>query len=314
MNPQDIIAELETYFASTGSGTLLANVIWSLVALVGMLLLRRSIGRLIDRRSTDPAERYRWNKLLRTVTWGASGVIVVAIWLKGISGLATVIALVAAGLAIALRDPIVDLGGWLYIGSRHPFRVGDRISIAGQRGDVVDIGPFVFSLMQIGDVASGVRQGTGRVVMVPNKFVFTNPLVNENLVFDFIWREIAVVVTSESDWRRAKQLLEEIVVRHCAHLAPLAQAQVEASHTKYMLSSPSFDPRVFTRVVDHGIELTMRFLSEIRGQRDLEMLIWEDVLQAFEAEPAIDVAYPTWRIYDNREEGKPTLGGPGGDR
>lgn len=314
MNPQDIIAELEVYFASTGSGTLLANVIWSLVAVVGMLLLQRSVGRLIDRRITDPAERYRWNKLLRTITWGVSGVIVVAIWLKGISGLATMIALVAAGLAIALRDPIVDLGGWLYIGSRHPFKVGDRIAIAGQRGDVVDISPFVISLMQIGDVAGGVRQSTGRVVTVPNKFIFTNPLVNENLVFDYIWREIGVVVTYESDWRRAKQLLEEIVVRHCAHLAPLAQAQVQASRTRYMLSGASFDPTVFTRVVDHGVELTMRFLSEVRGPLDLEMIIWEDVLQAFEAEPAIDLAYTTSRVYNNREEGKPALGGPGGER
>jgi len=311
LDPQDIIAELETYFTRTGSGTLLSNVIWSLAALVVMLLLRRAVGRLIDRWFTDPAERYRWNKMLRTATWGVSAVIVIAIWLKGISGLATMIALVAAGLAIALRDPIVDLGGWLYIAARRPFKVGDRIAIADQRGDVVDISPFTISLMQIGNVAAGVRQSTGRVVMVPNKFIFTSPLVNENLVFDYIWREIPVVVTYESDWRRAKQILEEIVTRHCAHLAPLAQAQAQASHTRYMLSGVAFDPRVFTRAVDHGVELTMRFLSEIRGPRDLEMIIWEDVLQAFEAEPTIDMAYATSRVYNNREEGKPALGGPG---
>ncbi len=315
MNPQDIIAELETYFSRTGSGTIFSNVFWSLAALAGMLLLRRAVGSLIDQRVADPTRRYRWNKTLRTLVWGLFAVIVAAIWLKGISGLATMVALVTAGLAIALRDPIVDLGGWLYIGSRQPFKVGDRIAIADQRGDVVDISPFVFSLMQIGDVVGGVRQSTGRVVMIPNKFVFTNPLVNENLVFDYIWREIAVVVTYESDWRRAKQVLEEIVVRRCADLTPLAQAQAQASLTRYMLADASFDPRVFTRAVDHGVELTMRFLSEIRGPREMEMIIWEDVLQAFEAEPAIDMAYTTSRVYSNREEGKPALGGPvSGDR
>jgi small-conductance mechanosensitive channel len=310
LNPQDIIAELETYFASAGRDVILWNLIWSLLVLVGMLLIRRAVSRLLNRRFTDPADRYRWNKVLRTVTWAVIAVIVAAIWLNGVAGLATVVAVIAAGLAIALRDPIVDLGGWLYISSRHPFKVGDRIAITGERGDVVDISPFVFTLMQVGDGIAGTRQSTGRVVLVPNKFIFTNPLINENLVFDYIWHEIAVVVTFESDWLRAKQILEEIVDRHAAHLAPEAEAQARASLTKYMVTFASFEPWVFTRAINSGVELTMRFLSEVRRPREMEMAIWEDVLIAFAAEPKIDLAYTTSRVVRNTEEGKPGLGGP----
>jgi small-conductance mechanosensitive channel len=310
LNPEDVIAELEAYFASAGSGAILANVIWSLVVVALMLLARRPISRLLDRRVTDPADRYRWNKALRSITWAIVGVIVAAIWLDGVSGLATIVAVVAAGLAIALRDPIVDLGGWLYISARHPFRLGDRVAIAGQRGDVVDISPFVFSLMQLGDGVDGPRQSTGRLVLVPNKFIFTNPLVNENLVFEYIWQEIPVVVTFESDWQRAKQILVEIVNHHAAHLAADAEAQAQASLTKYMVAVASFEPKVFTRAIDNGVELTMRFLSEVRRPREMEQAIWEDVLQAFAAEPRIDLAYTTSRVYRNTEEGKPALGGP----
>lgn len=302
---------MEAYFANAGSSIILGNVLWSLAVIVGLLVARRAIGSVLDKRFTSSAERYRWHKALRTVTWVVIGVIVTAIWLDGVSGLATIVAVVAAGLAIALRDPIVDLGGWLYISTRHPLRVGDRVSIAGERGDVVDIGLFVFSLMQLGDGVSGPRQTTGRLVLVPNKFVFTHPLINESLVFDYIWREIPVVVTFESDWQRAKQILSEIVQRHTGHLAPHAEAQTHAAVTQYMVAQGSFEPRIYTRAVDHGVELTMRFLSEIRRPREMEEAIWEDVLRAFEAEPRIDLAYPTSRVYRNSEEGKPGLGGPG---
>ena len=310
MNPQDVIVELEAYFANAGSGMILSNVFWSLAVMVALLLVRRAIGSVLDKRLGDAAERYRWHKALRMATWVVIGVIVAAIWLDGVSGLATIVAVVAAGLAIALRDPIVDLGGWLYITTRHPLRVGDRISIAGERGDVVDIGLFVFTLMQLGDGVTGPRQSTGRLALVPNKFIFTQPLINESLVFDFIWREIPVVVTFESDWQRAKQILTEIVQRHSAHLAPQAEAQTRIAVTQYMVAQGSFDPQVYTRAVNHGVELTMRFLSEIRRPREMEEAIWEDVLRAFESEPKIDLAYTTSRVYRNTEEGKPALGGP----
>lgn len=311
MNPEDAINELTAYFATAGSAQIIANVIWSVAVVVLLLLARRAADRVVDKRLQDPASRYRWHKALRTVSWITILALVGAVWLEGLEGLATIVAIVAAGLAIALRDPIVDLGGWLYISGRHPLRLGDRISIAGERGDVVDIGLFAFSLMQLGDGVSGPRQTTGRLVLVPNKFIFTQPLINESLVFDYIWREVPVVVTFESDWQRAKQILSETIQRHSAHLAPEAEAQTSAAVSQYMVAQRSFEPRVYTRAVDHGVELTMRFLSEIRRPREMEEAIWEDVLLAFAAEPRIDLAYPTSRVVRNTEEGKPALGGPG---
>lgn len=310
MNPQDIVAELEAYFANAGSSMIIAHVIWSLVVVVVVLLGRRAGSRFLQKRIEDPADRYRWNKALRYTCWAIIGVVIAAIWLQGVSGLATIVAVVAAGLAIALRDPIVDLGGWLYISARHPFRLGDRVAIAGERGDVVDVSPFVFTLMQVGDASAGTRQSTGRLVLVPNKFVFTNALVNENLVFDYIWHEMVVLVTFESDWQRAREILEEIVNRHAAHLASQAEAQARASLTAYMVTVASFEPRVFVRSTSNGVELTMRFLCGVRQARDLESAIWEDVLRAFAAEPQIDLAYVTSRVFRNTEEGKPGLGGP----
>ncbi len=133
------MAELEAYFASAGSGLIVSNAIWSQVVVVVLLVVRHLLGRLLDRRISDATTRYRGHKVLRLATWAVIAVIVAAIWLDGVAGLATVVAIIAAGLAIALRDPIVDLGGWLYISARHPFKIGDRIAI-GYWLPISDIG------------------------------------------------------------------------------------------------------------------------------------------------------------------------------
>ncbi len=309
MVPTDVLQELQAYLQATSTATLIQEVFLSLVVVIGMLAVRYALRRFVASRTKDAGLRYRWYKVIGYLTWILLALLIVIIWLDGFGNMATIIAIIGAGLAIALRDPIVDLGGWLYITWRRPLQVGQRVGIDGVRGDVVDIGPFVFSLMEVGDGISGPRQSTGRIVQVPNAYIFTHKLVNENLAFEFVWHEIPVVVTFESDWQRAKFMLEEIVHRHAGEFAPAAEMQLSKSTDKYMLKAGALEPTIYTRAVDIGVELTMRFLCGVRQPRVLEHVIWEDVLIAFASEPTIDFAYPTTRFYDNRTEGKPGAGG-----
>jgi small-conductance mechanosensitive channel len=54
-------------------------------------------------------------------------------------------------------------------------------------------------------------QYTGRLFYVPNAVMFTEPVANYTEGSDFIWHEILVLVTFESDWEAAKAIiLEEI--------------------------------------------------------------------------------------------------------
>lgn len=313
MAPTEVLEELQAYLRATSTATLMREIILSLAVVVGMLVLRYLLRRLVADLVKDAALRYRWYKVIGYLTWILIVVVIGLIWLDSFGSMATILAIVGAGLAIALRDPIVDLGGWIYITWRRPLQVGQRVGIDGVRGDVVDIGPFVFSLMEVGDGVTTPRQSTGRIIQVPNLYIFSRKLINENLAFEFIWHEIPVVVTFESDWQRAKGILQEIVGRHAGEFAPAAELQLSKSTDKYMLKAGMLEPTLYTRVVDIGVELTMRFLCAVRQARVLEHVIWEDVLIAFAAEPTIDLAYPTTRFYDNRAEGKPGAGGVSGE-
>ena len=130
--------------------------------------------------------------------------------------------------------------------------------------------------------------------------------------FNFIWSEIPVTVTFESDWRKAKQILGEIAERKSALTSEEAARQVERAASKFLIRYGHLTPIVWTSVADIGVTLTIRFLTEPRRRRSAEQAIWEEILDRFAASDDIDFAYPTQRFYDNVAEGKPGTRAAGG--
>jgi small-conductance mechanosensitive channel len=211
-------------------------------------------------------------------------------------------------VAIALRDPIVNFAGWLFIVWRKPFEVGDRIQIGQDRGDVIDLRIFQFTLMEIGNWVDA-DQSTGRVIHVPNQFVFTRMQANYSKGFQYIWNELGVLVTFESDWQLAERLLTRIVHEHAEHLTESAQEGVRLAARRFMIHYTTLSPKVYVSVKDSGVMLTLRYLCNPRQRRGSEERIWKEVLKAFADEDTIDFAYPTIRAYRNEIEGKQAASG-----
>ena len=97
--------------------------------------------------------------------------------MEGLRSLGTFLGLLSAGLAIALKDVVASMAGWIFILWRRPFQLGDRIQIGDRAGDVVDLRLFQFTLLEIGNWVDA-DQSTGRSIHVPNGAVFTEPLFN----------------------------------------------------------------------------------------------------------------------------------------
>ncbi|MBE0591511.1 MAG: mechanosensitive ion channel, partial [Gemmatimonadales bacterium] len=234
-----------------------------------------------------------------------TGMLIVGrMWFEGIGPLATYLGLVSAGLAIALKDLVVNLAGWGFILWRRPFEVGDRIQIGEHVGDVIDVRIFQFTLLEVGNWVDA-DQSTGRLLHIPNGKVLNESLANYTRGFDYIWNELPVLVTFESDWKKAKALLAEIAARHAAHLTDEAERQIREVSRRFMIFYSTLTPTVYTSVADSGVMLTIRYLCAPRKRRSTAEAIWEEVLDAFAREADIDFAYPTYRYYDNRLEGKP---------
>ncbi|MGB5289171.1 MAG: mechanosensitive ion channel domain-containing protein [Ignavibacteriaceae bacterium] len=265
--------------------------------------LRIVLVRIFISKIDDLNQRYQWRKISLYLAVFIVLLFLLSTWLGFIGSVGTFLGLVSAGIAIALKDPLVNIVAWFFILVRQPFKVGDRIQIGESSGDVIDIRIFQFSLIEIGNWVDA-DQSTGRVIHMPNGVVFTQPQFNYTTGFVHIWHEIPMLITFESDWKKAKKILTDVVNKHAMHISQEAEKQIKAAAKKYLIFYTKLTPIVYTTIKDSGVLLTMRFLCEPRKRRSTEELILEEVLEEFHKCDDIDFAYPTTRFYNNLGEGK----------
>jgi small-conductance mechanosensitive channel len=279
-------------------GTLLVLLLWLAVG----RLARRVVAKAVD----EPASRFQMTRVTGYVVAVTALIIIARLWIQAIAGIGTYLGLLSAGIAIALQDPLTNLAGWLYILIRRPFRIGDRVQVGANTGDVVDIRPLRFIMLEVGNWVHA-DQGTGRILHVPNGLVFKHAVANYDEAFGYIWNELELTVTFESDWRAAKKMLQQILESQADEIDAHVKKRIdEAAHVLH-INFPKVTPVVWTTVVDSGVRLTMRYLCKPRARRSSETHIWEKVLETMAVTPNVDFAYPTTRRYDNMNEGKPAV-------
>jgi small-conductance mechanosensitive channel len=280
------------------------KLIASIAIIMALAIVRWLILGVVARRWEDIKIRYRWKKTSLYLAFIVSTILVGRLWLEGVGSLVTYFGLLSAGLAIALKELVANLVAWAFIIWRRPFEVGDRVQIGDLAGDVIDLRIFQFTLLEIGNWVEA-DQSTGRVVHVNNGRIFTDNLANFSKGFQHIWNEIPVLVTFESDWRKAKQILFDIANRRGEEMSQAAAERLRQAARKFMIFYNKLTPTVYTSVRDCGVLLTIRYLCDPRKRRATEQAVWEDILEAFAGADNIDFAYPTQRFYDNVAEGKP---------
>jgi small-conductance mechanosensitive channel len=291
--PQGLVSYLQD---SVGAGDMQRGILATFVAIALLWGLHTLVQRFLVKRINNPSARYSARKGAQYVTFVVGALLVGRIWYEGFDSFATFVGLVGAGLAIALRDPVANIAGWAFLVVRHPFRVGDRIRIGEHLGDVVDIGLFQFELHELGAWVQA-EQATGRVIFVPNSFVFREPQLNYHRGLPYIWEELSVSITFESNWQAAKTLLEEIARRHAVVAANGGKKERPTTMGFFHLEGIVMS-EVYTAVAQNGVVLHIRYAVEPRERRRKQMLVWEDVLRAFRARDDIRFAYNTYRRVD----------------
>ncbi|MBP7563276.1 MAG: mechanosensitive ion channel [Candidatus Cloacimonetes bacterium] len=267
----------------------------SFMIIIFGMIAHRFIMNFAERHIKNPKVLFNWKKTISYSTIFVVTLIVSRVWVQAISSLTTFIGLVSAGFAIALKDMLVNLAGWLFIVWRKPFEVGNRIQIGDFSGDVIDIRPFQFTILEIGNWVKA-DQSTGRIIHIPNGLVFLQPLCNYDMGFKYIWHEIPVMITFDSDWEKAKLILQDVANIISLSITDEAEAEIHKAAKQFLILYQNLSPKVYTSVTDSGILLTIRYLTEIRQRRDSTEAIWEATLIAFSKENSISLAYPTFRM------------------
>jgi small-conductance mechanosensitive channel len=254
-----------------------------------------------------------------------------SIWFDDPTRLATALGLITAGLAFALQRVITAAAGYFVILRGQTFHVGDRIVMGGVRGDVVALGFMQTTIMEMGqppsvqnaDPAMWVRsrEYTGRLVTVSNARIFDEPVYNYTRDFPYLWEEMSLPIPYRADRERAERIVMDSALRHTITDSKLGREALEEMQRRYFLKPTQIGPRVYWRLTDNWLELTVRFIVRDRGIREAKDALSRDILREFE-QAGIGLASATFEIVgfpplrvasDIARETRPTAS-PGGER
>ena len=216
---------------------------------------------------------------------------VMSIWFDSPGRLASVLGLIGAGIAFALQRVITAVAGYFVILRGKTFNVGDRILMGGVRGDVIGLTFMQTRIMEMGqspreetDKRSWVhsRQFTGRIVTVTNDKVFDEPVYNYTHEFAYIWDEISVPVHFHQDLDRADRIILEATRKHAQTAEVLGEAEVKRVESRFGIEAGAIEPRVFWRITENWLEMTVRFLGPDHGIRGIKDQITREIIAGFE--------------------------------
>lgn len=259
--------------------TVASDALASLVLIVVVLLVRSAALRALSRSALDTEVQLRWRVQIRNLTLVVIVLSVIVIWAQELRAVAISIAAVAAALVIATKELIMCVIGSTMRVSGRSFQAGDRIEVAGIRGDVLDIGPLTTTVLEVGPGQS-IHQRSGRKITLPNSMFLTHAVTNETVASEFVLHVLRVPLREDGDWRASERRLAAIAHEHCAEYVDDAQqALADVSLVGVAAQLLNTKPVVYLELPEPGrVELLLRFPAPARRRGRIAQQILRDFL------------------------------------
>lgn len=273
--------------------TEIQKVIYSMNGIiVSYLFFKILIERIGAKRISQAKTRYIFRKTSSFLFLLSAFIIVLRIWVVNPQALLVAYGLIAAGVAIALQDVFKNFAGGLVLFLSGMYKVGDRIELNDVKGDVMDIGLFYTTMLEIGQWVDG-DQSTGRLVVQPNGYALSFPVRNYTKDHEFLWDEIQIPITYESDWKEAIKKIKAILKEEIKENEKIARSEIDKLGEKYFLSKRNTEVNVFLETTDNWIMLKIRYVTQVRDRRIIQNAISQKILQYIEKAPTIHIASTT---------------------
>jgi small-conductance mechanosensitive channel/uncharacterized protein YoxC len=265
----------------------ITRVLGIALALAAVLILSEVWRRLVFRYVHEARRRRQFLLMRRFVVGFLIGVVLIMGFVSEFSSLATFAGFVTAGIAVGLQAILLSIAAYFFVIGRYGIRVGDRISIAGVTGDVIDIGLVRFYLMEL--AGTGIElYPTGRVVMFSNSVLFQagTPLFKQIPGTEYAWHEVAVALTPESNYKLVQEKLNAIVDAIFEKYRSVIENQLGGTERRLevSLSAPKPESRLqFTDAA--GLEFVVRYPVDIRRAAEIDDSVTRSILDTLAATP-----------------------------
>jgi small-conductance mechanosensitive channel len=200
--------------------------------------------------------------------------------------------LLGAGLAIALKEPLLSVAGRLAIFAGHMYMAGDRIELQQMAGDVIDIGFFYTRMLEIGSWI-GADQYSGRMLLIPNSLIFGSPILNYTQHLSRIWDEVVLPITYDSNMEAAIRILSDVGNEYSREFLKDAEKDLEQMRRQFLVPQLELKPSVYVKVTSNWLELTMRYVVDPKQRRPASSFIYKEVFKQVSQAKDIQIASET---------------------
>jgi len=280
--------------------SLLTRVAGILIALAVVFGLSQLWRRATYRYIHDVRRRRQLTLIRRFVMGSLMFLVIVAGFISEFSSLATFAGFLTAGIAVALQTVILSLAAYFFLVGRYGVKVGDRVTVSGVTGDVVEVGLVRLYLMELAGTGIDLHP-TGRVIVFSNSVMFqATPFFKQLPGTAYAWHEIAVLLKPGTDHANVeRKLLQEVsfICEEYRHTIDRQHALVER------ILDTSVDapiPKTQLHFVDTGLELTVRFPVEITRAGEIDDAVTRRLMEAIASDEELASAVT----------GSPTLRAP----
>ncbi len=249
------------------------------------LLLSWVARRATNRYVQDP-RRQRQLRIVRRVVLGVVLLIAVVLnFVTEFTSLATFAGFLTAGLAVALQTVLVSLTAHFFFFGRFGVRVGDRVTVSGVTGDVVQLGMLRMYLMELAGNEGDMRP-TGRIVAFPNSVLFSSTAFSKQVSgTSYGWKELTFLLDPAVDTALARKKVREAVDAVYGEYKEAIELQntVLEQSTRLTVKVPA--PREEMRVTDEGLAYVVHYPIVLKRTHEIQERITDKLIEAFRQEP-----------------------------
>jgi small-conductance mechanosensitive channel len=201
-----------------------------------------------------------------------------------------------------MKDWFMSILGWLVIVFGGSFHVGDRVKVQKDGlpwvGDIIDISLLRMTILEDITLTTYMEnRRSGRVVFIPNNYIFTTLISNyTHGTLKTVWDGIDFAITFESNHKKALYLIKEITKKYSKGYTDIARRGLNQLRSQYSLKNTNVEPRIYSFLEPHGIVISTWYMTNSYAALTLRSTISAEIIDAIKKEDDIKIAYPTQTI------------------
>ncbi|XRP97720.1 mechanosensitive ion channel family protein [Methanocaldococcus sp. 16A] len=240
-------------------------------------------------REEKAGEYLTLNYIFKYLVYVCVALMIFGVLYQNVSSLVVSVGLIGAAITYALQKPILNFAGWIIILYTRTIKIGDRIFIKGiGAGDVFDIDT---QHIYLSELTPENFNPTGRVLIIPNSYIFTSSIENLTKGTPYVWDTVIVHFTLNSNVNKAERIVFESVSEVVGDL--MKELYKKWSKRKYLTSKRLSDkPLIRMGITRSSFYIKSHYLVHVYNKAEVKTEIYKRILENVNKENDVKLAYP----------------------